>query len=39
MTKNEMEIIDRLHSLHVGPSPPEEYTLLRLDKEVLTRRW
>jgi MFS family permease len=37
MTKNEMDIIDRLYSLHLGPNPPEEYTSLRLDKEVLTR--
>jgi MFS family permease len=37
VTKNEMEIIDQLHSLHLGPNPPEELTSLRLDKEVLAR--
>jgi hypothetical protein len=37
MTKNEMEIIDKLHSLHLGPNPPQEWTSLRLDKEVLAR--
>jgi MFS family permease len=37
MTKNEMDIIDKLYSLHLGPNPPEEYISLRLDKEVLTR--
>ena len=36
MTKNDMEIVEKLHSLHLGSSPPEEYTSLRLDKEVLT---
>ncbi len=35
LTKNEMEIVAKLHSLHLGPNPPEEYTSLRLDKEVL----
>jgi MFS family permease len=35
LTKNEMEIVEKLHSLHLGPNPPEEYTSLRLDKEVL----
>jgi MFS family permease len=35
LTKNEMEIVAKLHSLHFGPNPPEEYTSLRLDKEVL----
>jgi hypothetical protein len=37
ITKNEMEIIDKLHRLHLGPNPPEEWTSLRLDKEVLSR--
>ena len=37
VTKNEMEILDKLHRLHIGPNPPEEWTLLRLDKEVLAR--
>jgi hypothetical protein len=37
MTKNEMEIIERLHSLHLGPNPPEERTSLHLDKDILTR--
>src|SRR6516162_4765019 len=35
LTKNEMELIAKLHSLHLGPNTPEEYTSLRLDKEVL----
>jgi hypothetical protein len=35
LTKNEIEIVAKLHSLHLGPNPPEEYTSLRLDKEVL----
>jgi MFS family permease len=38
MTKNEMEIVAKLHSLHLGPNPPEEHTSLRLDKEVLALR-
>lgn len=36
-TKNEIEIVAKLHSLHLGPTPPDESTSLRLDKEVLTR--
>jgi MFS family permease len=36
ITKNETEIIDRLHGLHLGPNPPEEWTCLRLDKELLS---
>jgi MFS family permease len=35
LTKNEMELVAKLHSLHLGPNPPEEHTALRLDKEVL----
>jgi MFS family permease len=38
LTKNEMELVAKLNSLHVGPNPPEEYTSLRLDKEVLKSR-
>jgi MFS family permease len=37
MTKNEMEIIDKLHGLHLGPNPPEVRTSLHLDKDVLAR--
>jgi transmembrane secretion effector len=37
MTKNEVEIIHKLYSLHRGPNPPEELTSLYLDKEVLAR--
>jgi hypothetical protein len=37
MTKTEMEIIDKLHRLHLGPNPPEVRTSLHLEKEVLTR--
>src|SRR6516164_7726124 len=35
LTKNEMETVEKLHRLHLGPNPPEEHTTLRLDKEVL----
>jgi len=35
LTKNEMEIVEKLHRLHLGPNRPEQYTSLRLDKEVL----
>jgi MFS family permease len=38
MTKDEMEIIHKLYSLHRGPNPPEESTSLHLDKEVLARK-
>jgi MFS family permease len=38
LTKNEMELLEKLHSLHLGPNAPEEYTSLRLDKEVLRSR-
>jgi len=38
VTKDEMEIIEKLHSLHRGPDPPEEWTSLHLDKEILARR-
>jgi MFS family permease len=38
MTKDEMEIIHKLFSLHRGPNPPEESTSLHLDKEVLARK-
>jgi MFS family permease len=37
LTKNEMEIVHRLYSLHRGPSPPEEWASLHLDKEVVER--
>jgi len=37
MTKNEMEIIDKLHGLHLGLNPPEECVSLNLEKEVLAR--
>jgi MFS family permease len=37
MTKNEMEIINKLYGLHLGPNTPEEWTSLHLDKEVLAR--
>ena len=37
MTKNEVEIIQKLYSLHRAPSPPEEVTSLYMDKEVLAR--
>ena len=37
MTKNEMEIIDKLHGLHLGPDSPEVRTSLHLDKDVLAR--
>lgn len=37
MTKNEMEILDKLHGLHRGPDPPEECISLNLEKEVLAR--
>jgi MFS family permease len=35
LTKNEMELLEKLHSLHLGPNAPEEHTSLRLEKEVL----
>jgi hypothetical protein len=35
LTKSEMETVEKLHCLHRGPNPPEQYTSLRLDKEVL----
>ena len=38
MTKDDMEIIQKLYSLHSGPNPPEEWTSLHLDKEVLARK-
>jgi MFS family permease len=38
VTKNEMEIIEKLYSLHLGPNRPEERTSLHLDKEILARR-
>jgi MFS family permease len=37
VTKNEMEILDKLYGLHRGLNPPEEWTSLDLDKEVLAR--
>jgi hypothetical protein len=37
ITKDETEIIDQLHSLHLGPNPPDEWTSLYLDKEVLSK--
>jgi hypothetical protein len=37
ITKSETETIDQLHRLHLGPNPPEEWTSLYLDKEVLSR--
>jgi hypothetical protein len=37
VTKNEMEILDKLYGLHRGLNPPEEWTSLHLDKEVLAR--
>jgi Transmembrane secretion effector len=37
MTKNEMEIIDKLYGLHLGPIPPEERISLHLEKDVLAR--
>jgi MFS family permease len=37
MTKNEMEIIDKFHGLHLGPNPPEECISLNLEKQVLAR--
>ena len=38
LTKNEVELIAKLHSLHLGANPPEQSTALRLDKEVLGSR-
>jgi len=38
VTKNEMEIIEKLYSLHLGSNPPEERTALHLDKEIVARR-
>ena len=38
MTKDEMEIIHKLYSLHRGSNAPEESTSLHLDKEVLARK-
>jgi MFS family permease len=35
LTKSEMEIVEKLRRLHLGPNPPEEHTAVRLDKEVL----
>lgn len=35
VTKNEMEILSRLYSLHVGPDAPKESTSLQLDKEII----
>jgi MFS family permease len=37
VTKSEMEIIEKLHNLNLGPNPPEERISLHLDKEVLVR--
>jgi Transmembrane secretion effector len=38
MTKDEMETIHKLYSLHCGSNAPEESTSLYLDKEVLARK-
>ena len=35
MTKNEKEVIDKLHELHIDPNPPEEWISLSVDREVL----
>ena len=37
VTKDEMEILNKLYGLHLGPNPPEEWTSLHLDREVLAR--
>ena len=37
VTKHEMEIIEKLYRLNLGPNPPEERISLHLDKEVLVR--
>ncbi|MBV8226985.1 MAG: MFS transporter [Verrucomicrobia bacterium] len=37
VTRTEMETIEKLHSLNLGPNPPEERISLHLDKEVLVR--
>ena len=35
MTKNEKEVIDKLHGLRIDPNPPEEWISLSVDREVL----
>jgi MFS family permease len=35
LTTNEVEVVEKLRRLHLGPNPPEEHTSVRLDKEVL----
>jgi len=35
MTKNEKEVIDKLHGLRSDPNPPEEWISLSVDREVL----
>jgi MFS family permease len=37
VTKHEMEIIEKLYRLNLGPNPPEDRISLHLDKEVLVR--
>ena len=37
MTKNEKEVIDKLHGLRIDPNPPEEWISLSVDREVLKK--
>jgi hypothetical protein len=37
LTKNEKEVIDKLHSLRIDPNPPEEGISLSVDREVLKK--
>ena len=38
MTKKEKEVIDSLRGLRTDPNPPEEWTSLSVEKEVLSKR-
>jgi hypothetical protein len=38
MTKNEKDVLLKLHSLRTDPNPPEERISLSVEKEVLNKR-
>jgi MFS family permease len=38
LTRNEKEVIDKLHGMRIDPNPPEEWVSLSVEKEVLNRR-
>jgi MFS family permease len=38
LTRNEKEVIDKLHGMRIDPNPPEEWVSLSVEKEVLKRR-